>query len=213
MAHIIDYLWLHKERKISSTKLIVCTVQYICVHATLPALVPTNQSNEWGRILLKKLRVLLLVKKFFMQPEVSLPCPNSPHLIPILSQMNEVHIFLPYFLKIHFNIILHLRLCLPSDSFPTGTLNVFLFHPVLTTYHAHFIFSLISSLDNGKCSRTATVYHACSTIYVMQATSTKLSACELHELKQRLNKYTYNCVYYIIRVFLYVVASKCSRIR
>jgi len=64
MAHIIDYLWLHKETAMSSTKLIVCTVQCICVHETLPALVPTNQSNAWGRILLKKLRVLLLVKKF-----------------------------------------------------------------------------------------------------------------------------------------------------
>ena len=78
-----------------------------------------------------------------MQPEISLPCPNSPPLIPILSQMNEVHIFLPYFLKIHFNIILHLRLILPSGSFPTGTLNVFLFPPVLTTCHAHLILLII----------------------------------------------------------------------
>ena len=78
-----------------------------------------------------------------MQPEISLPCPNSPPLIPNLIQMNEVHVFLPYFLKIHFNIILHLRLGVPSGSFPIETLNVFLFPPVLTTYHAHLILLLI----------------------------------------------------------------------
>ena len=53
-----------------------------------------------------------------MQPEVSLPCPNGPPLIPILSQMNQVHVFQSYFLMIHFNIILHLRLGFPSGLFP-----------------------------------------------------------------------------------------------
>jgi hypothetical protein len=147
-----------------------------------------------------------------MQPEVSLPCPNSPPLVPVLSQMNEVHIFLPYFLKIHFNIILHLLLGLPSGYFPTGTLDVFLFLQCLPHTMPISLFSLISSFDNGKCSRTATVYRVCSTVYVMRATSTKLSACEQYEIKHtewRLN----NCVYYIIRVFFYILDSKCSEIR
>jgi hypothetical protein len=37
-------------------------------------------------------------------------------LIPVLSQMNPVHILQQYFFKIHFNIV-HLHLALPSGLF------------------------------------------------------------------------------------------------
>jgi hypothetical protein len=39
---------------------------------------------------------------------------ESPPQAPILSQMNPVHNFTPYFLKIHSNIILHRHLGLPT---------------------------------------------------------------------------------------------------
>jgi hypothetical protein len=41
-----------------------------------------------------------------MEPEGLLPCSQEPATILILSQMNPIHTFHPYFLKIHFNIIL-----------------------------------------------------------------------------------------------------------
>ena len=40
--------------------------------------------------------------------------------VPILSQISPVHAFISNFLKIHFNIILHLHLVLPSGLFPSG---------------------------------------------------------------------------------------------
>jgi len=46
---------------------------------------------------------------------------NSPPQIPILSQMNPVHTFPPYFLKTASNVsCLHLRLRLPSSFLPSG---------------------------------------------------------------------------------------------
>jgi hypothetical protein len=41
-------------------------------------------------------------------------------LVPILSQMNPVHNLEFLFFTNHFNIIPHLRLCLPSGFFPSG---------------------------------------------------------------------------------------------
>jgi len=42
----------------------------------------------------------------FMEPEGSLPVHRSPSLVRTPSQTNLVHIFPPYFPKIHSNIIL-----------------------------------------------------------------------------------------------------------
>jgi hypothetical protein len=53
-------------------------------------------------------------------PTVHLLVHKSSPLVPILSQIDPVHITPPYFSKIHFNIIHHLRFGLPSDLFPYG---------------------------------------------------------------------------------------------
>jgi hypothetical protein len=39
-----------------------------------------------------------------METEGSLPCNESPPPVPILSQMNPIHIPKPYFPKIHLNV-------------------------------------------------------------------------------------------------------------
>jgi len=51
----------------------------------------------------------------------------SPLLVHILSQMNPVHTFLPYFPTVHTNIKPHPRLGLPSGLFLSGS-------PIKTLY-------------------------------------------------------------------------------
>jgi hypothetical protein len=41
----------------------------------------------------------------FMESEGSLPCSESPPLVPILSQINSIHTIPSYLSKIHFNIV------------------------------------------------------------------------------------------------------------
>jgi hypothetical protein len=53
-------------------------------------------------------------------PKVHYRVHKSPQPIPVLSQMNPVHTLTPYFLKIHFIIVLHLLLGLESSHFPSG---------------------------------------------------------------------------------------------
>jgi hypothetical protein len=74
-----------------------------------------SELNAWSRVLLEKLTVTQLIKNSppFMEPKGSLRVYNSPPLVPILSQMNPVHTFPPYF---HLILSSHLGL----RPFPTG---------------------------------------------------------------------------------------------
>jgi len=43
-----------------------------------------------------------------MEPEGLLLCSQEPVLVPVLSQINPIHTFLPYISMIHHNIIPHI---------------------------------------------------------------------------------------------------------
>jgi hypothetical protein len=69
----------------------------------------------------------------FMEPEVSLPCWQSPPLVPILNQINPIHT-IPSYLKSISILSTHPRLGLPSgllpSGFPTNILYAFLSTPM-----------------------------------------------------------------------------------
>ena len=70
----------------------------------------------WSRILPEKLSRRQLLKKRTTDSGGSLPHSQTP----TLHQNNKVHASPLYFLKIHFNIILHLHQGLSSGLFPSG---------------------------------------------------------------------------------------------
>jgi len=55
-----------------------------------------------------------------MENECLYPCLQNPAAGPCLHSDDPIHNFLPYFPKIHFNII-HLCLGLPAGLFPSGS--------------------------------------------------------------------------------------------
>jgi hypothetical protein len=71
---------------------------------------------------------------------------RRPLLESITSQFNEVNIFTLYFSNNRLNVILPLRLCVPSGHFPSGfrttILNVFLFSPYVVYVPTNSCFSI-----------------------------------------------------------------------
>jgi len=76
-----------------------------------------------------------------MEPKIHYHVHKSPLLMPILSQMNPVHIFPSYLSKVHYITFFHLRLRLPSGlfrlGFPTKILYAFVISPMCVAYTAH----------------------------------------------------------------------------
>ena len=70
-----------------------------------------------------------------MEPKVRYRIHKSSSPIPILSQINPVHASPSHFLKIHFNIIPHLCLPLPSCLLPSGLHQ----NPVCTSPHTCYM--------------------------------------------------------------------------
>jgi hypothetical protein len=99
-----------------------------------------NELSTWSGVILEKLIVTQLVRKF---PEASLPCSQDPTTGPFPSQMNPVHTLPSYFPKIHSNIIFPSA---PRSSkwslpfrFPTKTLYAYLICTIRATCPAHLI--------------------------------------------------------------------------
>jgi hypothetical protein len=58
-----------------------------------------------------------------MEPEGSLLFSHQPSMTLILSHMNPVHIFTPYFFKLNLNIILPPTPRYPNDQITEGKIN------------------------------------------------------------------------------------------
>jgi hypothetical protein len=78
-------------------------------------------------------------RKMIWNPKVHYRLHKSPLMIPILSWINSVYNSPSYFSKIHFNIIPHLRLSLPSDLLPSGFPTKILFAPIRSTCPTNLI--------------------------------------------------------------------------
>jgi len=78
-----------------------------------------------------------------MESEGSLPHSQVPATCPILSHLDPVHTPISHFLKVYFNIIIHLCLGLPSGlfllGFPTKTMYKSLLSPISATCTTHLI--------------------------------------------------------------------------
>ena len=76
---------------------------------------------------------------------------TKTHNLPLSWAMSSVHAIqsYEYFLKIHFNIIPHLYLCLPGSHFPSGfsskTLDMLLFYSVCATCPTNLIILIWSA--------------------------------------------------------------------
>jgi hypothetical protein len=79
-----------------------CYYYYCCFSLAAVHIVTPHKLTPWSRVLLRKLIVTQLVKKypaFYVTRRF-----KSPPLIPTLSHIHPIHTFPPYFPKIHSNI-------------------------------------------------------------------------------------------------------------
>ena len=112
---------------------------------------------------------------YFLEPEAHHRVHNSPLLIPVLNQINTVHVLLSYFCKIHFSIILSSMSRLSSILFPLGIptkiLYEFHFSPLSSTCPSHLILHhLITQIIFGEDWKLWS-YSSCSFLSSPIATS------------------------------------------
>jgi len=107
--------------------------------------VHTYLLTPWSRVLLEKLTRSAASREIphiLWNPKVHYCIHKCPPPVPILSQLHPVSTP-SHFLKIHLNIIFHLRLGLPNGLFPSGfptrTLCTPLPSPICATCPAHLI--------------------------------------------------------------------------
>jgi hypothetical protein len=108
------------------------------IHTLIHSLIKLSPSWEAANC-----ATTLELPSILWNPKVHYRVQKSPPLVPILSEINLIHIIPSYFSKIHFNIVTHLRLGLPSglfhSRFSTNILYAFLFSPIHGTCSAHLI--------------------------------------------------------------------------
>jgi hypothetical protein len=100
-------------------------------------------------------------------PNVHYHIHNNPSLVPILSEINSIHVLPSYFFNIGFDSNIHLLLALPCRLLPSGfpirTLHALLFYPIRATcpthpphpprFHARIIFGdKYKSWSSSPCS-------------------------------------------------------------
>jgi hypothetical protein len=105
--------------------------------------------SPWSRVPPEKLNRSSARKDIphiLWNPKIHCRVHKCPPTVPSLSQIIPVHVFPSHFLKIHFNIILHLCLGLPSGLFPSNLPTKTLYAPLLSPYvpHAPPSFSILS---------------------------------------------------------------------
>ena len=79
--------------------------------------------------------------------------------VPILSQIHPIQALQTRYLQIHFNVVLHLLLCLPCSPFPSSLFTRILYAPLLAPIHATclshlIIFYLITRKTFGDAYRS-----------------------------------------------------------
>jgi hypothetical protein len=92
-----------------------------------------------------------------METERSLPCSQEPPLFPILSQMHPVHIFSPYFRKIHSNIII-LSEIRSFKSTPPFSLSAHNFIRIYYPSHAFYMNAHLIPLDMTTLTKFVEAY-------------------------------------------------------
>jgi len=130
---------------------------------------------SWSRDLLQKLRSPPVKKKkrLLYNPQAHYRVQDIPPLVPILSQMNLVHILSPYFSEIHCNIILPSTLRFSSWSLPfrfTDKIFVgiyYLSHSCYMSHHPWFLTQVIFCEDYTLWSSSLCSFLQSSVIFFL----------------------------------------------